>query len=141
MKSIGLILISLIVSGLEPFWPLGSPVIALAAVLGSKYPNSTGIFAAVFIGLARDALLINRLGGSSLIAAFAWFIVAFAAARLGRPLAASVIAAAITAAPAAFFPGPASYQFILATALLSGIFSAVWNFISERDEAIKIRKS
>lgn len=140
MKHLILFLISFLISGLEPFWSWGSPVIALAAILGTKYPNSTGIFAAVFIGLARDVLMVNRLGASSLIAVFAWFIAAFAAARLGRPAAVSVAAAAIAAIPAAFFPGPASYQFILATAALAGIFSFVWNVISDRDDKIRVRK-
>lgn len=140
MKHLTLFLIGFLISGLEPFWPLGSPVIALAAVLGTKYPNSTGIFAAVFIGLARDVLLVNRLGASSLIAAFAWLIAAFAAARLGRPLAVSTITAAVFSVPAGFFPGSFSYQYILATAILSGVFSFVWNVISDRDDKIRVRK-
>lgn len=139
MKSFGLILITLIIAGLEPFWPLGSPALALAAVLGTIYPNSGGILAAVLIGLARDVLLVNRLGISSLIAVFAWFIASLGVTRLGRPLAVSVITAAAFSVPAGFFPGPFSYQFILATAALAGIFSTVWNFISERNEKIKVR--
>lgn len=139
MKSFGIVLISLIISGLEPFSPLGSPILALAAVLGTRYPNSTGIFTVVLIGLVRDALLVNRLGVSSLIAASAWVVAALGAARLGRPQVVSIVAAAVFSAAAGFFPGPFSYQFILATAALAGVFSAVWNFISERDEKIKVR--
>lgn len=135
-------MISLLVSGLEPFWPLGSPVLALAAVLGTRYPNSLGIISVILVGLIRDILMVNRLGTSSLIAAFAWAAAAIGAARLGRPQAVSVIAAALAALPAialATAGGPFSYQFILATAVLAGIFSAIWNFISERDEKIKVR--
>lgn len=135
MKSIVLILISLIAAGLEPFSPAGSPAIALAAVLGTKYPSSRGIITVILIGLARDALLVNRLGISSLIAVFAWFIAAFAAARLGRPLVVSIIAAAL----AAIGLNLNNLIQILATAALAGIFSAVWNFISEKDEKIKVR--
>ncbi len=139
MKSLTPILISLIISGLEPFWPLGSPIIALSAVLGTKYPNSRGIIAAILIGLVRDVLLVNRLGVSSAVAVLAWLLASLATTRLGRPLIISVSAAAVAAIPAGFFPGPASYQFIFSTATLAGIFSAVWNFISERDEKIKVR--
>lgn len=141
MKSVSIILISLIISGLEPFSPLGSPVIALAAVLGTRYPNSLGVISVILIGLIRDILMANRLGISSLIAAFAWAAAALGAARLGRPLVVSTVAAALAALPAQAQAkaGPFSYQFILATAILAGIFSAVWNFISERDEKIKVR--
>lgn len=139
MKSLTPILISLIISGLEPFWPLGSPIIALSAVLGTKYPNSRGIIAVILIGLARDVLLVNKLGVSSALAALAWLLAGLGTARLGRPLAISIVAAVAAATPAGFFPGPASYQFILATAALAGVFSTVWNFISERDEKIRVR--
>lgn len=139
MKHLSLIFISLIISGLEPFSPVGSPALALAAVIGTKYPNSLGIISVILIGLVRDALLVNRLGTSSLIAASSWFVAAFAASRLGRPLAVSVTSAAIFSVPAGFFPRPLSYQFILATAILAGIISAIWSFISERDEKIKVR--
>lgn len=140
MKSLTPFLIGFLISGFEPFWPLGSPVIAIAAVLGVKNPNSKGLVIAVTGGLIRDVLLVNKLGISSAIAGFAWIIAAAAATRLGRPQAISLAAAAIAAVPASFFPGPASYQYILATALLAGVFSTVWNFISERDETIKIRR-
>jgi len=139
MKLLTPLFVSLIISGLEPFWPLGSPIIALSAVLGTKYPNSRGIITVVLIGLVRDVLLVNRLGISSAIVALAWLLASLGTVRLGRPLAISVVAAAVAAAPAGFFPGPVSYQFILATAALAGIFSAVWNFIWERDEKIRVR--
>ena len=139
MKLLTPLFVSLIISGLESFWPLGSPIIALSAVLGTKYPNSRGIITVVLIGLVRDVLLVNRLGISSAIVALAWLLASLGTVRLGRPLAISVVAAAIAAAPAGFFPGPVSYQFILATAALAGIFSAVWNFIWERDEKIRVR--
>ena len=139
MKLLTPLFVSLIISGLESFWPLGSPIIALSAVLGTKYPNSRGIITVVLIGLVRDVLLVNRLGISSAIVALAWLLASLGTVRLGRPLAISVVAAAVAAAPAGFFPGPVSYQFILATAALAGIFSAVWNFIWERDEKIRVR--
>jgi len=146
MKSLIPFIISFLVSGLEPFWPLGSPAIAVSAVLGTKYLNSRGLVAVILIGLVRDVLLVNRLGVSSAIAAFAWLLASLATSRLGRPVMVSIAAAAlaglpaIALAPAGFFPGPASYQFILSTAALAGIFSAVWNFISDRDEKIRVRK-
>lgn len=142
LKQIVQIAAVLFISGLEPFWPLGSPILALAAVLGTKYPNSRGIIIVVLIGLVRDALLVNRLGVSPLIGVFAWFIAALTTARLGRPSAAAVVSAAIAALPAitlAAADGPFSYQYILATAALAGVFSLIWNFISERDDAIKIK--
>ncbi len=145
MKTLTPFLVGFLIAGLEPFWPLGSPIIAFAAVLGTKYPNSRGLIAAILIGLIRDVLLVNRLGVSSATAAFAWLLAALGASRLGRPLAISVVAAAaaglpaIALAAAGFFPGPASYQFIFSTAALAGILAAVWNLISDRDEKIKVR--
>lgn len=146
MKTLTPFLIGFFIAGLEPFWPLGSPAIAFAAVLGVKYPGRIGLIAAVLAGLVRDVLLVNRLGTSSLLAAFAWLIAALGITRLDRPLVVSVAAAAIAGLPAialaaaGFFPGPASYQFILSTAALAGIFSFVWNVISDRDDKIRVRK-
>jgi len=150
MKFIPPIIVGLLVAGLEPFWPLGSPAIALAAVLGTKYPNSRGLIAAILIGLVRDVLLVNRLGTSSLVTAFAWFIAAVSITRLGRPVVTSILAALAADLPAkalaaagalAQAAASASYQFIFSTAALAGIFSAIWNFISDRDESIRIRKN
>lgn len=141
LKQIVWIAVFLLISGLEPFWPAGSPIIALSAVLGTRYPSSLGVFTAVLIGLTRDVLTVNRLGISSLITVFAWFIAALGASRLGRPQAVSGAAAGLAALSAivlATAGGPFFYQYILATAVLAGIFGAIWNFIWERDEAIKI---
>jgi hypothetical protein len=146
MKSLTPFLISLLVAGSEPFWPFGSPSIALAAVLGTKYPNSLGLIIAILIGLVRDVLLVNRLGISSLVTALAWFVAAAGVARLGRPVMISVGAAlagealAKAATPAGFFTGPLNYQSILATAALAALFAAVWGWIAEKDEKIRVRK-
>ncbi len=139
MKTLTPFLIGFLIAGAEPFFPFGSPAIAFAAVLGTKYQNSHGLIAVILVGLIRDVLLVNRLGTSSAIAALAWTLAALGVSRLGRPLMVSIAAAAVSAVPAGFFPGPASYQFVLATAALAGALAAVWNFISERNERIKVR--
>lgn len=135
-----LLLITIILSGLEPFVPWGSLVVALAAVLGVKRQTGDGLIAAILAGIIRDVLLVAGLGITSSVLAGVWALGAIGMIRINRPQVVVMPVAALGAIILAFISGRDRTSEALASAVMAlGLFWG-WSLLTTGGSKIQLRQ-
>lgn len=142
MNNIILAVLTLIISGLEPFLGHFSADVAWSAVLGVKKPTVSGAVMVFLLGLTRDVLLINRLGQSSIILMVVWSAAAIISSKFSRnifPVVFPVLVgySTITLLETGKFNGWG----ILITTAVSFVVIWIWTLKDSREPGIKVRLS
>ncbi|MBI5356071.1 hypothetical protein HZB78_00465 [Candidatus Collierbacteria bacterium] len=142
MSNILLLILTLIISGTEPFWNSFSLAVIWAAVLGVKKHNASGAFQVFFLGLVRDVLLVNKLGQSSAVLLIVWAAAAAITSKLSRNLfAVTVPALAGYLAVSLLETGKINFWGMVITAIFSAIVIAIWTWKNSRETGIRVRLS
>lgn len=142
MNNIFLTVLTLLISGTEPFLGQFSAVVVWSAVLGVKKQNIAGVMLVFLSGLIRDVLLVNRLGQSSIILMVVWASAAIITSKLSRNL----FSAAISA-PAGYLvmtlleTGKLNIFGAAITSVISLLTIAIWTWKDSRGLGIKVRLS
>lgn len=142
MNNIFLTVLTLLISGTEPFLGQFSAVVVWSAVLGVKKQDIAGVMLVFLSGLIRDVLLVNRLGQSSIILMVVWASAAIITSKLSRNL----FSAAISA-PAGYLvmtlleTGRLNIFGAAITSVISLLAIAIWTWKDSRGSGIKVRLS
>lgn len=136
-----LLLLSIVVSGLEPFLPIGSMVLGWAAVVGTRKHDAWGMGAVLLAGLVGDVLLVSRLGISSAIALVVWLVASLASSRLDRPLLIAALAVTVGQVGLTALTHAGFINGILVDLSIVFLLNAVWSWILERQTGIRLRES
>lgn len=142
MNNIFLTVLTLLISGTEPFLGQFSAIVVWSAVLGVKKQDIAGVMLVFLSGLIRDVLLVNRLGQSSIILMVVWASAAIITSKLSRNL----FSAAISA-PAGYLvmtlleTGRFNIFGAAITSVISLLAIAIWTWKDSRGSGIKVRLS
>ena len=93
MNNIFLTVLTLLISGTEPFFGSVQCDRCLVSGFRSKKQDIAGVMLVFLSGLIRDVLLVNRLGQSSIILMVVWASAAIITSKLSRNLFSAAISA------------------------------------------------
>lgn len=142
MNNIVLTVLTLIISGIEPFFGQFSADVAWSAVLGVKKQTVAGAVLVFSLGLIRDVLLVNRLGQSSIILMVVWSAAVIISSKLSRNLF-SVVFPVLAGYSATIWleTGKLNSWGAVTTAVISFLIIWFWTLKDSRESGIQVRLS
>lgn len=142
MNNIFLLILTIIISGLEPFWSIFSLAIVWAAVLGVKKQDISGAFLVFFLGIVRDVLMVNKLGQSSIVLLAVWAGATIIASKLSKNLFSATIPALMGYSILSLIEmGKINIWGAMTTLIISILIVEIWTWKDSRESGIKIRLS
>lgn len=142
MNNIFLLLLTFLISGVEPFLGSFSLAAIWAGILGVKRQDITGAAAAFMLGIVRDVLLINRLGQSSIILLAVWIVAGIIASKSSKNLFSSVISALGGYLILSLVEtGKINILGVVITVIMSILIVEIWMWKDSRESGIKVRLS
>lgn len=142
MNNIFLFILTLIISGIEPFWSTFSLAIVWAAVIGVKKQDVPGAFFVFVLGLVRDVLMVNKLGQSSIILLAVWAGAAIIASKLSKNLFSAIIPALVGYSVFSLMEtGKINAAGMGITLAISVLIVEIWTWRDSRESGIKVRLS
>ena len=140
MNNIFLLLLTLVIAFAEPFFGPFSLCLVWAAGLGIKKQDISGALMVFLLGVARDVLLVNRLGQSSIILLVVWAAAGIIVSKLSKNLFSPVVPALggyliLNLAET----GKINILGMIITVIMSILIVEIWTLKDSRGSGIKVR--
>lgn len=139
MNQFFFLIVTILLVGMEPFFPFGSIVVALASVIGVRRHDWFALGVIIIAGITRDVLLVSTLGIASTIGVVAWILSALGISRFGRPLLVVIVVSIISSSVLSLIEKQPILPGAIMTAILAMILSAIWGRLSE-SQGITLRQ-
>ena len=142
MNNIFLLLLTFLISAAEPFFGSFSLSLVWAAGMGVKKQDISGSVLVFLLGLARDVLLINRLGQSSIIFLVVWTAAGIIASKLSKNLLSTAIPALGGYLILSLIEiGKINILGMAITVIMSILIVEIWTLKDSLEPGIKVRLS
>lgn len=122
--------ISIVLSGIEPFLPFGSCLIAWTGVAGVRRKDWFALFALLFAGMIRDVLFVGRLGTASIILLFVWTLSTLASSRFDRTFLVATVTSLVGTIALSLVEEQLIWQAMMMTVTQAWVFLTLWERLS-----------